>query len=113
MNNKENIESELKPYLLQHVAFMLNNKIIKRGRLQLVNTKQFFIKFNLETNDGVKVFEIPYPYKCSKQNNMFTFEYTLSSLCNSNKTPLYHKLKSNSHKGVNKMHDNYLHLLIL
>ncbi|NBP16779.1 hypothetical protein EBU95_20730 [bacterium] len=110
---KYTIEKDLRPFLLHNVAFKLNNKIIKRGKLQLVNIKQFFIKFNLQTSDGIKTFEVPYPYNYSICNNQCTFEYTLSSLCQSNKSQLYYKLKTINHKGSNKMYDNFLHMLCL
>lgn len=113
MNNKENIECDLKPFLLHNVNFILNNKVIKKGRLQLINTKQFFLKFNLQTSDGIKVFEIPYPYKYTISGNRCTFEYTISSMCNSNKSHIFYKLKTLSHKGSNKMYDNVLHMLSL
>jgi hypothetical protein len=113
MNNKENIECDLKPFLLQNVVFMLNNKVIKKGRLQIINTKQFFLKFNLQTPDGIKVFEIPYPYKYNIAGNRCTFEYTLSSMCNSSKSHIFYKLKTLSHKGCNKMYDNTLYMLSL
>lgn len=111
MNNKENIECDLKSFLLQDIVFVLNNKVIKKGKLQLINTKQFFIRFNLATSDGIKVFEIPYPYNYSNNNNMFTFEYTLSSMCKSNTSELFKKLKSTNTKGSNKLHDNFLYML--
>lgn len=113
MNNKEIIEKELKPFLLQTVAFKLNNKIIKKGKLQLINTKQFFIKFNLQTSEGSKVFEIPYPFNYKNSGGQFTFDYTLSSLCKSSNSHLFYKLKTTNHKGSNKMYDNFLYMLCL
>lgn len=113
MNNKENIEKDLRPFLLQNVAFKLNNKIIKKGKLQLINTKQFFIKFSLQTSDGDKVLEIPYPFNYNVNNNLFTFEYTLSSMCKSDKSQLFYKLKTTNCKGSNKMYDNCLYMLSL
>lgn len=111
MRNKDSIEKKINNFLLKPLTFKLNDKIIKKGKLKIFTIKQFFIKFNLEINNEIKVFEIPYPYKIHEKNNSLVFEYTLSSFCNSNNSELYYKLKTTDKKTSNKMYDNFLYML--
>lgn len=112
MKKREDIEKVLNNLLLQPLVIKVNDKVIKKGKLKIFNIKQFFIKLNLEINNDIKVFEIPYPYRIHHTGNGLTFEYTLSSLCNSNNSPLYYKLKTTDKSASNKMFDNFLSILI-
>jgi hypothetical protein len=111
MRNKDSIENKINNFLLKPLTFKLNDKVIKKGKLKIFTIKQFFIKFNLEINNEIKVFEIPYPYKIHETNKSLVFEYTLSSFCNSNNSELYYKLKTTDKKTSNKMYDNFLYML--
>lgn len=111
MRNKENIEQQLNKFLLKTVTFKLNNKVIKKGKLKLFSIKQFFIKFNIDINNEIKVYEIPYPFKIHENENSIAFEYTLSSFCNGDTSPLFYKLKTTNKKTSNKMFDNFLFML--
>lgn len=112
MKKRDEIEKSLNNFLLKTITLKVNDKVLKKGKLRIFTIKQFFIKLNLEINHDIKVFEIPYPYKLHKQSNGLTFEYTLSSLCNSNSSPLYYKLKTSDKASANKMYDNFLNILI-
>ena len=111
MRNKDSIEKKINNFLLKPISFKLNNKVIKKGKLKIFIIKQFFIKFNLDINNEIKVFEIPYPYKIHEVNNTLVFEYTLSSFCNSSSSELFYKLKTTNKKSSNKMYDNFLYML--
>ena len=111
MRNKDSIEKKINNFLLKPISFKLNNKIIKKGKLKIFTIKQFFIKFNLDINNEIKVFEVPYPYKIHEQDNLLVFEYTLSSFCNSYSSELFYKLKTTNKKSSNKMYDNFLYML--
>ena len=111
MRNKDAIEKKINNFLLKPITFKLNNKVMKKGKLKIFTIKQFFIKFNLDINNEIKVFEVPYPYKLHEKDNMLVFEYTLSSFCNSDNSELYYKLKTTNKKTCNKMYDNFLYML--
>ncbi len=111
MRNREEIERKLNNFLLKPVSFKLNNKVIKKGKLKIISIKQFFIRFNLDINNEIKVYEIPYPYRIHEDTKMLTFEYTLSSLCNSNTSQFFYRLKTGNKKSSNKMYDNFLYML--
>jgi hypothetical protein len=80
MKKREVIENVLMDFILKDVVFKLDNKIIKQGCLKLVNIKQFFIKFNIESEGVVRVFELPYPFKIIKTEDKCILDYTLSAL---------------------------------
>jgi hypothetical protein len=112
MKKRDEIEKSLNNFLLKTITLKVDDKVLKKGKLKIFNIKQFFIKLNLEINNDIKVFEIPYPYKLHEHGKGLTFEYTLSSLCNSNNSSLYYKLKTTDKGGSNKIYDNFLNLLI-
>ena len=56
------LENQLKSLMLKNVEFKIDGKTIKRGKIKVFNTKQFFIKFKLEYGDDTKEYELPYPY---------------------------------------------------
>jgi len=111
MRNRDIIEKQLNNFLLKPVTFKINDKVVKKGKLKIFTIKQFFIKFNLEINNDIKVFEVPYPFKMHTNEKCVTFEYTLSSLCNSNSSSLYYKVKTANKQDCNKMFDNFLNML--
>ena len=112
MRKRDEIESHLNNFLLKPVMFKINDKVIKKGKLKIFSIKQFFIKFNLEINDDIKVFEVPYPFKMHVDTSCITFEYTLSSLCNSNNSSLYYKIKTANKQDSSKMFDGFLNMIV-
>lgn len=88
------LTAHLHQYLLQPVEFILNDKVIKRGKVKVFNFKQYFIKFTLETESGdLKVYDMMYPYRLdvdSKGN--IVFNYHLSAFAGGDKE-LYAQMK--------------------
>jgi hypothetical protein len=93
MKQKENIENLLMDFLLKDIIIKVDNKVVKQGRLKLVNIKQFFIKLNIEIDGVIKVFELPYPYKLLKQADRCVLDYTIESLSHGSK-PIFSMLKN-------------------
>jgi hypothetical protein len=109
--NPLSIEKQLSPLLLKNVEFKLSSgKTLKKGVLKLINTKQFYIKLNIQQDKSIKLLELPYPYKISLNENIYTFDYTLSCLCQDN-LELYYKLKSSPPKNHGKLYDTHLNIL--
>lgn len=105
------LEQELKDLILKNIEFKLDGKTIKRGKLRVFNTKQFFIKFKLET-DVIKEYELPYPYQWIKTDAGFIFDYCLSSFCPKT-DELYWKMKMINSTDASKIHEKYLFILAL
>ncbi len=75
------LTAHLEKYLLQSVEFVLNDKVIKRGKIKIFNFKQYFIKFTLETDTGeMKVYDLLYPFRVDKDHEgNCVFNYHLSA----------------------------------
>lgn len=105
------LEQELKNLILKNLEFKLDGKVIKKGKLRIFNTKQFFIKFKLET-DVVKEYELPYPYKWRVTDTGIVFDYCLSSFCPKS-DELYWKMKMVNSTDSSKIHEKYLFIVAL
>lgn len=106
------LEEEMKNVVLTDVEFVLSNKVIKKGKIHIFNTKQFFIKFKIEKDEELKEFELPYPYSLKKTNNGYLFDYCLSSFMPPTEE-VYWKMKMVDTTNSSKYHNNYLYLNIL
>jgi hypothetical protein len=75
------LTTHLEKYLLQSVEFILNDKVIKRGRIKIFNFKQYFIKFTLETDTGeMKIYDLLYPFRVDRDpDGNVVFNYHLSA----------------------------------
>lgn len=77
----EKIETAVNRLLQQRIAFVLNGKILKTGRLILFCVKDFYLVFTIQNQNVKKHFEIPYPYAYSEFLNKVIFDYSLNRLC--------------------------------
>lgn len=106
----EKIEQELKELVLKKVKFMIGQKTYKEGTIKVFNTKQFFIRFKLDSNGDEKELDIPYPYSLRKNGSTFCFDYCLSAICPPTETVFY-KMKLLNKTDASKLHDNYLMII--
>jgi hypothetical protein len=106
------LEHQLKTLMLTTVEFKIDNKVIKRGKIKVSNTKQFFIKFKLENDKEVKEYEIPYPFRVEKRKDGFLFDYCLSSFI-PNTEEVYWKMMTLNKTEASKIHEKYLHIVTL
>lgn len=75
-----NIEELIKPYLQRKVRFKIGAKVIREGKLLLLNNKDYYVVFNLRTSQGIKTFEIPVPFNIHKFSSHIVFDYSLESI---------------------------------
>lgn len=101
------LENQLKPLMLSNVEFVIDNKVIKRGKIRVYNTKQFFIKFRLDCSNGVKDYEIPYPFRVERVSNGYLFDYCLSAFI-PNTEEVFWKMKMLNNEDSSKLHEKYL-----
>ena len=66
----EKITDFLKPYLLQDIVIRTDKK---------VQVKQYYVNLTLEYNGANKSYEIPYPYKTYRDEDVAVLNYQLSS----------------------------------
>jgi len=101
----EEIENNFKDFLLNNVNFVINEKIIKKGKLINLSVKDFFIIFQLEIpKGGIKSFEIPYPFGILSKKTFVSFDYRLSTLTQ-NDTYKFVKARNFKPKKNSKFYD--------
>ena len=106
------IEDKLKELIFRNVSFTVDGKVIKQGKINIFNTKQNFIKFKIDMSDGVKEWEITYPYDIRKTDTGFIFDYCLSAFCPRTEESFW-KMKMMGKATASKIHDNYLFVTTL
>jgi len=96
MTSVTEIEQLIKPHMLKNLTFMVDNKVLKTGKLILFSIKDFFCVFTLALPDRPEkfsIYEIPYPFTTSATVSSLEFDYTLNSFCLCN-TSITTKTKS-------------------
>lgn len=106
------LEEKLKPLIMQNVEFCIDDKSIRKGFIKVFNTKQFFIKFKLHTEQGDKDYELPYPYKVLKTSDGYLFDYSLSAFIPKTEE-VFWKIKLMDRSESSKLYDNYLFIRTL
>jgi len=69
--------------LQKPVSFLINNKIIKKGKLLLFRRTHYFIQVILLSEKGIReTFDVPFPFKVENytEENLMYFDYRLLSL---------------------------------
>lgn len=100
--------SILQHFLQSTVVIKCEHKTLRRGKITLFNTKQYFIKIHIELeNKDLKILELPYPYSMeyNKATNSCVLDYRLSAMC-SNILPVMMMLKKCSTSTAHKTYNN-------
>lgn len=80
-------------YFFKNCKFILDNKVVKEGKLKLFTMKGFNLKFFLlDSENNVKPLELPYPFKIVKRENGYLFDYRLSAFKTLKKSELVDNL---------------------
>lgn len=105
------IEKSLSKFLQSRIAFEVNNRAIKRGRLILTAVKDFHLFFIIQTDSGdTKQFILPLPFAISEVDNCVTsLDYTLETLSHKNKDILF-KLKTINKKKTTRFFDTLVYI---
>ena len=74
------IEKLFDDFLLYDIEIIINNKVLKSGKLKMVSTKNHNIKFYIETINGIKSIELYYPFDYKVKKNEIIFDYDVSKL---------------------------------
>lgn len=107
----EYFEDYLKDLILRDVEFILDNKVLRKGRIEVYNTKQNFIKFKIQIENKSKEWEISSPYRIEKIKNGYLFDYSLSAFCPPTQD-MYWSMKALDKSNSSKLFDNYLYVVV-
>lgn len=99
------LESTLNYLLQRDLNFIIDGKVVKRGKLILLSVQDYYITFYLKHNNEQKKYELPYPFKFVTDNHHLIFDYTLNTLAHHNDDLLF-KVRSLTKKKNCKIFDN-------
>jgi N-glycosylase/DNA lyase len=109
MNNVD-IEPYLKHILQRDVRFVVNDKVLREGKVIIFYIKDFYISFTLYTKKKQsKTYDIPLPYDVSATNNCLILDYSLRKIHRN--IPALKKLIEKVSKSVgkkSKLYDNIM-----
>ena len=106
------IENYLTDLIIKEVDFQVDGKTLKKGKVKVYNTKQFFIKFKLENDGEFKDFELPYPFEVSRIETGYIFNYCLSAFCPRTEDS-YWKMFLMDRSGASKLYNTHLMVISL
>jgi hypothetical protein len=106
------LEESLKDIILKNVDFQIDGKSIKKGKVKVYNSKQFFIRFKLEQDNKLIEYDLPYPFKLIKNSRGYVFDYCLSAFCPKTEE-LYWKMVLMNKSEASRLHNNHLHVITL
>jgi len=109
MNMEEDVEIYLKDLIFRDVEFVLDSKVLRKGRIEIYNTKQNFIKFKIQVEDKSKDWEITFPYRIEKIESGYLFDYALSAFCPPTQE-VYWTMKALDKSNTSKFFDNHLYV---
>ena len=103
-----NVEIAFNDFLQRNLEFRIYGKLVKEGKLVLINQRDFYINLYLKMdNNEKKKYEIPYPFKIYSKDNILTLEYTISSFGTTDHNIKYRLLSLNK-KTNSKLYNNKL-----
>lgn len=103
-------ESHLNYFLQRNIVFVLDNKIIKEGKLFLYNEKDYYLILYMRSgNNEQKKFEIPYPFAVHQDNNSLILDYSLSAISGGD-SELYYRLVSLNQNSNSRFYNNKIRI---
>jgi|GEM_PF-2238027 len=111
MINTEKLEKKLEHLLQREVRFEVNGKVLRRGKLQIYQVKDFYINFTIINDRGdIKKYDVPYPFAINITEDSAFLSYTLEHLACGNKM-LHHRLKCVNKIKKNKLYNSILKII--
>ena len=108
---ENSIEKHCKTLLQKNLAFEINNKTIKKGKLILFVQRNFHVTFILENDkNGKEKLEIPVPFfiESYPEDNLLFFDYRIATLCKMFKEAENHIKIFSMKKSKSKFFDSIL-----
>lgn len=99
-------------FLQRDVAFYLDDKVIKKGKLALVIQKDYYYIFNMYIDGVLRKVEYPYPFLVEPTDNGLLLNYNLTSLGVGN-DELYYRYLSLNKSSNSKLYDKIMRFEIV
>lgn len=105
---KELIESQLLHFLQRKIGiYNQNNKLLKSGKLTLLNIREYTVQFIFTKPTGIFNYEIPYPFGAYNSNGILTLDYKLNTL-SKNDDIVNYKFLIHTPNKKNKFYDTLI-----
>jgi hypothetical protein len=80
--NEFDLDELLKAFLQTNIKFVVNNKVLREGRLMVFHIKSFYVSFVIKTKkDQDKIYEVPRPFGVHTLNgSKLIFDYSLNQI---------------------------------
>jgi hypothetical protein len=75
-------EKNFLPFFQKNICIVLENKILRQGKLLLFSIKDLYIYFTLTNSNITKSFELPYPFDTYMENlssNVLILDYKIKT----------------------------------
>jgi|TARA_B110000211_G_scaffold49867_1_gene54489 hypothetical protein len=105
----ENVANYVKPFLLSNIVIRTDKKILKKGKFKIFQIKQHYIRFMIEVDGSLKMYEMPYPFTVKRVNNITVFNYKLSAFLKDSELILQSKFLDISQ--TSKLYNNLVYIL--
>ena len=81
----QQLQECMKTVLQRDIKLVINNKVIREGKLILFNLKDYYIECMFIVKDNQrKTYEIPAPFAIDIHENKILFDYTIETATNNN-----------------------------
>jgi len=81
----QQLQECMKTVLQRDIKLVINNKVIREGKLILFNLKDYYIECTLIMKTGQqKIYEIPVPFDIIIEDNKIQFDYSIDHAANNN-----------------------------
>jgi hypothetical protein len=94
-------------FLQRNMAFVLDDKVIKKGKLVLVVKKDYYYVFSMYIDGVLKKIEYPYPFLITRNADGLLLNYHLSSLGIGN-ADLYYRYLALNKLSNSKLYDRIM-----
>jgi hypothetical protein len=99
-------------FLQRNMAFILDDKVIKKGKLVLVVKKDYYYVFSMYIDGVLKKIEYPYPFIINEHGNGLSLNYHLTSLGIGN-YELYYRYLALNRISNSKLYDRIMRFEIV
>lgn len=92
--------------LQENISICCNDKIIRQGKLMLITYKDYYITFIIKNKNGLKKYELPFPFHMEPKKREIVLDYKIATLARSDNR--ISTISSVARRGNSKLYNNYV-----
>ena len=99
--------------LLKKIDFILDDVIIKSGRIKLFTMDNYWLKFFIiSENEDIKTIEMPYPFQIYKTDKGIAFNYRIDKIDSNKVLEVIEDLEKSIDCNHSRFYDKILYLKV-